>query len=153
MNIYSNSFFQRVKDWAVLKLNLEQGLKCFYCNEEVYLSKNNVGHIGIPMVSFSDIPLSHIATNNYGKCGLGMTRIWEKSGTLSCFVLPQRQKNLSTKMVANAYKSFEHDDKQDLSYRILGYAKTMKKTFYEKETFKDNYIEREWRKDYFVHSH
>ena len=51
-------------------------------------------------------------------------------------------------MVANAYKSFEHDDKQDLSYRILGYAKPMQKTIYEMGTCKDNYIEREWRKVY-----
>lgn len=126
MNIYSNSFFHKVKDWAVLKLILEQGLKCFCCNEEVFLSKNNVEHIGIPMVSFSDIPLSHIATNNYGKCGLGMTRIWGKKRHLNpVLYYPNNKKNLSTQMVANAYKSFEHDDKQYLSYRILGYAKPM----------------------------
>lgn len=149
MNIYSNSFFHRVSDIEVLKLIIEQGFKCFYCKEEICNGRNTVGFIGIPMVSFSDIPLSYIARNNYGKCGMGMTRKWGKNIHLQpVLYYPNNKKSLSTKMVNNAYKLFEKDSKDWQKYSILGYSKPMNKSNNIKGVPKDNYIEREWRKVY-----
>lgn len=149
MNIYSNSFFHRVREVEVLELIIEQGFKCFYCKEEICNGQKSVGSIGIPMVSFSDIPLSHIARNNYGKCGLGMTRKWGNRMHLEpVLYYPNDKKCLSTKMVNEAYQAFEKTPKEHQKYRILGYSKPMNKSFASKGVPKDNYIEREWRKVY-----
>lgn len=65
MNIYSNSFFHRVKDFLTIQKILEEGFKAFYCKEEIFRGKKNQStYIGIPMISFCDIPLLYIAKNN-----------------------------------------------------------------------------------------
>lgn len=75
MNIYSNLFFQRVKSHDIIEKILEEGFKACYCKEEVFRGKKTPStYLGIPMVSFCDIPLVHVATNNYGKCGMAMSR-------------------------------------------------------------------------------
>ena len=38
MNIYSNSFFHRVKYYNIIELILEQGFKAFYCKEPKFRS-------------------------------------------------------------------------------------------------------------------
>lgn len=150
MNIYSNSFFHRMPDEKILELILKEGFKVFYCLEEVFLGKKvESGRIGIPMVSFCDIPLVHLANNNYGKCGLGMSRQWGRDKHLEpVLYYPNDVRCQSTKMIINAYKEFCNSPVNSDSYRILGYAKPLKKPTSEKGEKSDNYIEREWRKVY-----
>ena len=108
MNIYSNSFFQRVEDWSIIKSILEQGFKAFYCKEEIFRGKGKQStFIGIPMVSFCDIPLTHVATNNYGKCGMAMSRSWGRSHHLEpVLYYPNDVRCQSTKMVIKAADDF-----------------------------------------------
>ncbi len=150
MNIYSNSFFQRVKDWKIITLILEQGFKAFYCKEEIFRGKGKQStFIGIPMVSFCDIPLAHVATNNYGKCGMAMSRSWGKKRHLEpVLYYPNDVSCQSTKMVIKAADDFLNDKKNAEAYRILGYAKPMIKPTKMSDRSNDNYAEREWRKVY-----
>ena len=104
MNIYSNSFFHRVRDYAVIQSILEQGFKAFYCKEEIFRGKG-IGstYIGIPMISFCDIPLINIGKNNYGKCGIAMSRKWGRERHLEpVLYYPNDVKCQSTKMIIKA---------------------------------------------------
>ena len=150
MNIYSNSYFHRTNS-SSLKSILEEGFKCFYCKEEVFLgNKDNLGTIGIPMVSFSDIPFSFLSQNNYGKLGLGMSRRWGRTRHLEPVLYYPNDKDCqSTKMVIQAYRNFDKDRDDTDKYRILGYAKPLMKISCNiRDHDKDNYKEREWRKVY-----
>lgn len=150
MNIYSNSFFQRVPDYSIIVKILEEGFKAFYCKEEIFRGKGIPStFIGIPMVSFCDIPLTHVATNNYGKYGLAMSRKWGRSRHLEpVLYYPNDVSAQSTKMVMKAADSFLRNSKDYGAYRILGYAKPMQKPTRQEGRSSDNYAEREWRKVY-----
>ncbi len=150
MNIYSNSIYQRMQDESIIENILNEGFKAFYCLEEVFMGQNNPsGHIGIPMVCFCDIPLAHVAKNNYGKCGIAMSRKWGRERHLEpVLYYPNDVKCQSTKMVQTAYEVFVKDRKRYDEYRILGYSKPITKPTKVKGRNSDNYIEREWRKVY-----
>ena len=150
MNIYSNSFFQRVKSHTIIEKILEEGFKAFYCKEEVFRGKNIPStFIGIPMVSFCDIPLAHVATNNYGKCGMAMSRTWGRAHHLEpVLYYPNDISCQSTKMIIKAADDFQSNRKNSDAYRILGYAKPMIKPTKINGRSSDNYAEREWRKVY-----
>lgn len=152
MNIYSNSFFHRVDNWEILKLILQEGFKAFYCKEEIYRGKGVPStYIGIPMISFCDIPLSYVAQNHYGKCGMAMSRSWGRLKHLEpVLYYPMDVSCQSTKMIIKAADSFLNiNTKRDAdSYRILGYAKPVIKPTKKEGYSSDNYAEREWRKVY-----
>ena len=150
MNIYSNSFFQRVKSHTIIEKILEEGFKAFYCKEEIFRGKNTPStFIGIPMVSFCDIPLAHVATNNYGKCGMAMSRTWGRSRHLEpVLYYPNDISCQSTKMIIKAADEFQINRRNSDAYRILGYAKPMIKPTKITGRSSDNYAEREWRKVY-----
>ena len=150
MNIYSNSFFQRVPDYSIIVKILEQGFKAFYCREEIFRGKGKPStFIGIPMISFCDIPLTHVATNNYGKCGMAMSRSWGRSRHLEpVLYYPNDIRAQSTKMVIKAADAFIANRNEYDKYRILGYAKPMQKPTKQEGRSSDNYAEREWRKVY-----
>lgn len=150
MNIYSNSFFQRVDSHTVIQSILEEGFKAFYCKEEIYRGKNVKSTIiGIPMVSFCDIPLSHVDKNNYGKCGIAMSRAWGRAKHLEpVLYYPNDIRCQSTKMVIKAADDFVNHRNKSYLYRILGYAKPMNKPTKIEGRSSDNYAEREWRKVY-----
>lgn len=100
------------------------------------------------MVSFCDIPLSHIEASTYGKFGIAMTRRWAKRRYLEpVLYYPLNKECQSTKMVIQAAKVFLTNPKDYDGYRILGYAKPMRRLEKGKKTFK-NYAEREWRRVY-----
>lgn len=150
MNIYSKSFFHRVKKYNIVELILEQGFKIFYCKEEIYRGKKvKSDYIGIPMVSFCDIPLSNVAKNHYGKCGIAMSRSWGIRKHLEpVLYYPNDIKCQSTKMIIKAADNFLNNRKDYDSYRILGYSKPMTKPTKQNGQSSDNYAEREWRKVY-----
>lgn len=149
MNIYSNSFFQRVPDFKIICSILKDGFKAYYCKEEIYTGNELPIFIGIPMVSFCDIPLAHIARNNYGKCGIAMSRVWGREHHLEpVLYYPNDIRCQSTKMIIKASNNFINNRKDADAYRILGYAKPIRKPTKEKGKNSDNYAEREWRKVY-----
>lgn len=150
MNIYSNSFFHRVPDCNTIQAILEQGFKAFYCKEEIFRGQNEPSTIiGIPMVSFCDIPLSLVAKNNYGKCGIAMSRSWGKSRHLEpVLYYPNDISCQSTKMVIKAADDFLNNRRDYNAYRILGYSKPITKPTKLRGRSSDNYAEREWRKVY-----
>ena len=150
MNIYSNSFFQRVPSYDIIVKILEEGFKAFYCKEEIFRGQKTPStYIGIPMVSFCDIPLIYVAKNNYGKCGIAMSRTWGRHRHLEpVLYYPNDVSAQSTKMVIKAADSFLRNSKDYDAYRILGYAKPMRKPTCQKGRSSDNYAEREWRKVY-----
>jgi len=149
MNIYSNAFFHRVDQWSSLSGILEDGFKAHYCKEEVFLGKGNVSYIGIPMVCYCDIPLTYIARNNYGKCGIAMKRTWGISRHLEpVLYYPNDIGCQSTKMIIKAANAFSSNRKNADAYRILGYSKPVRKVKPIAGRSSDNYIEREWRRVY-----
>lgn len=150
MNIYSNSFFHRVPNCAIIQSILQQGFKVFYCKEEIFRGKkNSPSIIGIPMVSFCDIPLSLVTKNNYGKCGIAMSRKWGNKRHLEPVLYYPNDINCqSTKMVMKAADNFLTNRKNYESYRILGYSKPKTKVTKKSGRSPDNYAEREWRKVY-----
>ena len=110
--------------------------------------KNPV-YIGIPLVSFCDIPLAYFAQNNYGEYGIAMSRSWGREKSLEpVLYYPNDEKCQSTKMIMKAADNFLNNRNNYDGYRILGYAKTVKKIKCPKGYNPDNYVEREWRKVY-----
>ena len=68
MRLTSSSFFHFAKDFNTIKAILADGFKVFYCLEEIYSTRKGVQHIGIPMASFCDIPLSRIPVDTAPLC-------------------------------------------------------------------------------------
>ncbi len=106
-------------------------------------------YIGIPMVSFCDIPLAYFAQNNYGEYGVAMSRSWGREKSLEpVLYYPNDEKCQSTKMIIKAADTFINNRSDYDGYRILGYAKPVKKVICPTGYNPDNYVEREWRKVY-----
>lgn len=150
MNIYSNSFFHRVRNFDAIKGILDDGFRAYYCKEEVYMGRGKTpAYIGIPLVSFCDIPLAYFAQNNYGEYGIAMSRSWGREKSLEpVLYYPNDEKCQSTKMIMKAADTFLNNRDNYDGYRILGYAKPVKKIKCPKGYNPDNYVERGWRKVY-----
>lgn len=135
---------------TIIESILNEGFKAFYCLEEIFMGVGNPsGFIGIPMICFCDIPLALVAKNNYGKCGIAMSRKWGRSKHLEpVLYYPNDVRCQSTKMIMKAYEEFIHDPTNYDGYRILGYSKPITKPTRIKGKRSDNYAEREWRKVY-----
>ncbi len=151
MRLTSSSFFHFAKDFDAIKAILVDGLKVFYCLEEIYSTQEKVQHIGIPMVSFCDIPLNFVADNNYGQYAIGMKRSWGVTHQLiPVSYYPNNKECFSTKAIIQATDDFLNNPSDVERYRILGYSKPMYKILPPNNSTvsKDNYKEREWRKVY-----
>lgn len=150
MNIYSNSFFHRTKNFEAIKGILENGFKAYYCEEEIFMGKNQSPlYIGIPMICFCDLPLSYFAKNNYGKYAIAVNRKWGRNKHLEpVLYYPNDENCQSTRVIIKAANDFVHNRSQNELYRILGCSKPQNKILCPKGKNVDNYIEREWRKVY-----
>lgn len=149
MRVYSSSFFHFVKEFETLTGIIKSGFNVYYCKEEIYSTRKGFQHIGIPMVSFCDVPLNFITQNNYGTFGIGMSRSWGVSHLLQpVMYYPNNKKCLSTQLIIKATENFlDHPENPD-DYSILGYSKPTSKIKLVAGKNADNYIEREWRKVY-----
>lgn len=68
-------------DYNILKQIIKTGLFPNYCAEDIRVEKNGKVKgelIGVPMVSFCDIPLSRIDefADRYGTCAIGLYKAW-----------------------------------------------------------------------------
>lgn len=149
MRVYSTSFFHFTKDFIAIKGIIKDGFNITFCREEVCSRSKKVMHIGIPMASFCDVTLNFITSNNYGNIGIGMSRPWGIDHLLQpVMYYPNNKECQSTQMIIQAVDEFINNKDAPDSYRILGYAKPIKKFKPERNQNDDNYIEREWRKVY-----
>lgn len=149
MRIYSSSFFHFTNNFEAIKGIMQNGFNVTFCLEEVYSLQKKVLRIGIPMVSFCDVPLNFITANNYGDFGIGMSRSWGIEHLLQpVMYYPNNKECQSTQMIIDASNEFIKNRKASSAYRILGYSKPLKKIIPRKNQNDNNYIEREWRKVY-----
>lgn len=149
MKVSSTSFIHYTPKIETVKSILEQGFNVYYCLEEIY-SPGIIRHIGIPMVSFCDIPLIHVAANNYGNHAFGMNRSWGiRQHLLPVSYYPNNKECLSTMVVKKASEAYIKDKTKTEDFEVLGYSKPMYKLqSLSKGKSNNNYIEREWRKVY-----
>lgn len=149
MRVYSSSFFHFVGKFESLTGIIKSGFNVYYCKEEIYSTRKGFQHIGIPMVSFCDVPLNFIRHNNYGSFCIGMSRSWGIRHQLQpVMYYPNNKKCLSTQLIIKATENFlDHPENPD-DYSILGYSKPIKKIQIVPGKSTNNYIEREWRRVY-----
>ena len=82
--IYSHSFFHYTNEEFKLIGILREGFIASYAKEEFMDLNGKLQHLYIPMVSFCDVPLSHIENPTvYGNFAVGMNRAWGNSKKLS----------------------------------------------------------------------
>ena len=156
-NIYSQSFFHYTTKKGLLGI-LKDGFGASYCKEQFKNSAGNLRYIGIPMISFCDIPLSLLPKIVYAQRGyaIGMKREW---GLRKCLIPVFYFSNEDNSALTNSIKKSCSDfyangiNSNELPYKILGISKPYEK--YEDKDYikgrnKENYIEREWRKIYFT---
>lgn len=74
----TSSLFHYTKSIDILYSILMEGLIPNYCYEDLSYRRNPGRGIGIPMVSFCDIPLSktNLFVERYGKYAIGLTKEW-----------------------------------------------------------------------------
>lgn len=149
MKVSSTSFIHYTQKIETVESILEHGFNVYYCLEEIYFY-GEIKHIGIPMVSFCDIPLVHVATNNYGHHAFGMNRSWGiRQHLLPVSYYPNNKDCLSTMVVRRASEAYLKDRTKTENFEVLGYSKPMYKLQSISKGKRDNnYIEKEWRKVY-----
>lgn len=146
--ICSNSFFHYTKSMGKLLGILQSGFRGHYCHEEFKCSDGEMLHLSIPMVSFCDIPLSHIPAITYGEYGIGMTSIWGNAKNLTpvCY-FPNSTKKPLTRFIAQLAQE-QKDEKCEKCNNLLAFAKPYNKYANPQGYRLNNYREREWRKAY-----
>ncbi len=146
--ICSNSFFHYTPNLENLLGILRSGFRGYYCCEEFRCSDGGMLHLNIPMVSFCDIPLSHIPAITYGKYGIGMTSVWGNAKELTpvCY-FPNRKDATLTKFIAQLAQR-QKDKHYKKCNNLLAFAKPYNKYANPQGYRLNNYQEREWRKAY-----
>lgn len=147
--IYSSSFFHYTNEEKKLVGILGDGFIASYAKEEFKDLAGKLQHLYIPMVSFCDVPLSHIENPTvYGNFAIGMNRAWGKRKNLSPVAYyPNKKENHLHKYVANILDRLNKGGVNDTdSRKFLGYAKPFYKWKSPKGKRVNNYIDREWRK-------
>ena len=145
--IYSTSYFHYTNDLKSLESILQGGFQGFYCKEE-FKYQNKLIYIYIPMVSFCDLPLSHIATMTYGDYVIGMSSVWGNDSLLApiCY-FPRIASNPLTRFISSLAKRFADGKVKFYEATILAYSKPKNKYTTNGHT-RDNYKEKECRRAY-----
>ena len=76
-NYRTTSLFRFSKDFESLQKVLKNGIFPNYCEEDLSFDDEEF-IIGIPMISFCDIPITLLDehTNRYGSYGIGLSKDW-----------------------------------------------------------------------------
>ena len=149
--IYSHSFFHYTNEEFKLIGILRDGFIASYAKEEFMDLNGKLQHLYIPMVSFCDVPLSHIENPTvYGNFAVGMNRVWGNSKKLSPVAYyPNDRDNHLNKYIAKIVGQFNKGGVNETDFRkLLGYVKPFYKCKSPKGKRDNNYIDREWRKIY-----
>jgi len=170
MAISSNTLFHVTKTLTNLKGILKEGFKVNYCYETLSMnwlveknanakSKSTQG-IYVPMVSFSDIPLSKIKNhfNKYeSKFAIGLSKKWGINKGLNPILYTHENSQLTKYIINFMYENFKQfspnfgKENTDKLYRmfnyILSYTKNYKGIIKHGKIEPNNfaYDEKEWR--------
>ncbi|WP_072680863.1 abortive infection system antitoxin AbiGi family protein [Arcobacter sp. LA11] len=136
---------------------LNNNFKLSYCKEKIIL-KNNEYNLGIPMVSFCDIPLSQIKEHisKYGSYGIGLSKNWAIKKRLNPVLYVDTDSHLSESYEKLFYKYLTEPDistetatdSQRAIIDIFRYTKNYQSNLERGEALIKNYRfsdEREWR--------
>ena len=111
INFRTSSLFHYTS-FNSLKRILQEGIKPNYCKED--FSFNEKEHIiGIPMVSFCDIPLmrAYVFTSRYGNHAIGLSKKWALKNNINPILYICNNDIISSLLF---YKSYEHSLRQRL---------------------------------------
>lgn len=111
MGISTNSIFHFTNSKDTLKSILKDGgFKITYCLEMFELDKGRL-EAAIPMVSFSDIPLSKVEThlNKYGKYAIALSKKWAAKNGLNPVIYMQKQSTCAAMMEPLIIDTFNND--------------------------------------------
>lgn len=135
----TSSIFHYTHDILSLKRILEDGIVPNFCSEELASDVK----IGIPMVSFCDIPLglTHEHASRYGKFAVGLaTEYGERNGINPVFYV-SNDKTMDMILERDSHGKVDID--RFVSSPISGLYKKCYGEFREKQI--SNYVENEWR--------
>lgn len=108
----TTSLFHYTKKIEILKSILKEGLIPNYCYEDLSYPNNDRG-IGVPMISFCDIPLSKTDSfiERYGNYAIGLTKEWADKKRINP-ILYAKDDNILTSL--SFYKSVEMHYRDEL---------------------------------------
>lgn len=137
MAISAKTLFHFTKDICTIKSVLEIGFWPRYCKEDGWGKDKDISW-AVPIVCFTDIPLSKINNHiyKYGSFGIGMKREWVREQKDICPVWYLNQMSID---VVNQLRNALQERNIPAHYRLFS---LLKKTEGEKNYY---YDEREWR--------
>jgi len=155
MSLSSNSIIHLTHTKSSLEGILKNGLIPHYCKENIEIGDNSY-KLGVPMISFCDIPLSKIKDhiNKYGEYGIGLTKEWALKNKLNPVVYLEPDSNLSesVNVIINKFLSSGNTEtwtsEQNSIADILRYVKNYQNDLVRKGENTPDYRysdEREWR--------
>lgn len=115
MSYFTNSLFHYTNDITVQESVLTHGLYPNYCKEE-YQSESSLITIGIPMVSFCDIPLKETTRfrERYGNFAIGLKKDWGlANGVNPILYVDNRNIFNSVALMLGYRKSLEDENRQN----------------------------------------
>lgn len=119
MALSTNSIFHFTSEVSNLIGLLNGNFNVSYCLEEFRLNGFRYS-IGIPMVSFCDIPLSQVGShvNSYGNFGIGLNKEWAKLNKINP-VLYIQHNSVSAKLFEPFLRhTIDNDEFKDIGVRI-----------------------------------
>lgn len=157
MALSSNSIIHFTKTKESLIGILRENFKIYYCLEELKLNGNEYA-LGVPMVSFCDIPLSEVKDHisKYGAYGIGLTKKWAEKNKLNP-VLYMEDESLLSKSYTTIFHEYlakegkkikESNAVEKCIGDIFRYMKNYQNTLIRGGQIFENYRfsdEREWR--------
>ncbi|MGP9799904.1 abortive infection system antitoxin AbiGi family protein [Rheinheimera sp. NSM] len=157
MALSSNSIIHFTNTKDALKGILESNFKLKYCKEQIETTEG-ISLIGVPMVSFCDIPLSEVKDHiiKYGSYGIGLTREWAERNGLNPVLYLEKNSRLGLSL-EKAYDHFVYApeggledllDENKAVFDIFRYVKNYQSDLVRRgQVLKDYRFsdEREWR--------
>src|SRR5882757_2686457 len=105
MKLSSNSLFHFTGKFDAVKAILSDRFYGSYC-KEVFMFKDQITPMIIPMICFCDIRLETIARYSaYGKYGIGLTKEWGIRNKLNPVFYLEKDSLLADSLIASMYKS------------------------------------------------
>jgi len=121
-NYRTSTLFHFTKSFATIKSIVTNGLQPSYCREVQKFPKNTEYEVGIPMVSFCDIPIMRCdeISKRYGKYAIGLSKKWGLAENINPILYIQDNVELSDaahRIVSIAHSSkIEHQRILDNNY-------------------------------------
>jgi hypothetical protein len=157
MPISSNSVIHFTNNIETLKKIVTEGFKIKYCVEVIKTKEGNYSP-AVPIVSFCDIPLSHLKDHleKYGNYGIGLSKEWAIQKGLNPVLYLEKNSSLASnfKLSTSAQirplqkKWSDFDEHEKNLMDIFRYIKNYESELIRKGKTINNYRfydEREWR--------